>query len=230
MTETDHLRTAHWLLTRRCLVGLKKTTVHKKELAVAAALHFCAEERLHPAKVGIGRISPNFYATCSNAKRRKLEAAPPNCLARYRQSMWDVERWDTFDQASKFERKTHLTLPSSKLIRTVMRTVKKAHNQKDAAVAATRHFCLRLNVPARALRPYRRRGHESQSSVGYDTPMMTLQIQTTGTSILGFSGKSASTIGLRRRVQNGCISITDALNISLSSSLASTESMIARMS
>lgn len=95
MTETDDLR----LPTgphKRYLDGLKKTTAHK-ELAVAAALHFCAEERLIPSK---WVLEGSAQLVCALLKRQKAKTRGRTAgnLARYRQGMWDVERWNAVEQ------------------------------------------------------------------------------------------------------------------------------------
>jgi hypothetical protein len=81
---------------KRYLDDLEKITAHK-ELAVSAALHFCAEENIVPPK---WVVEGSAILLCDLLKREKSQTpgrASGN-VARYRQSMWDVERWNAVEQ------------------------------------------------------------------------------------------------------------------------------------
>lgn len=127
MTETDDLRMPtgpH----ERYLDGLKKTMVHK-ELAVAAALHFCAEERLIPPKwvlEGSAKLVCNLLK-CEKAKTRGRAAGK---LARYRQSMWEVERWNAVNQVRQIRTQNASDAVLIKSDPDGYEDIQKTHNRK----------------------------------------------------------------------------------------------------
>jgi hypothetical protein len=127
MTETDNLRLptgSH----KRYLDGLKKATAHK-ELAVAAALHFCAEERLIPPK---WVLEGSVELLCDLLKREKAQTRgrAAGKLARYRQSMWDVERWNAVDQVRQIRAQNASDAALIKAHPDSYADSQKAHNQK----------------------------------------------------------------------------------------------------
>jgi hypothetical protein len=88
----------------RDLEELRKLTVHR-ELAVVAALDYCAEE---------GTEAPNWVAKeasmllCELLLREKAEGPgrAGNRVSRYRQDQWDVERWDAVETVRRIRKKT----------------------------------------------------------------------------------------------------------------------------
>jgi hypothetical protein len=102
MNEREALRPANEVHARY-LDELKKSTAHK-ELVVAAALHFCAEEQIIPPKWVVVASSELI---CDLLKREKAltRGRATGHLARYRQDMWDFERWNAVDQIRQIRKK-----------------------------------------------------------------------------------------------------------------------------
>src|SRR5579862_6857529 len=81
---------------RRQLNELEELTVHR-ELMVAAAMDFCAEENIDPPS---WLVKEAAALLCELLKREKTEkrGRAAGKIARYRQDMWDVERWDAVEE------------------------------------------------------------------------------------------------------------------------------------
>lgn len=81
---------------KRYLDGLKRCAAHK-ELAAAAALHFCAEHRIVPPKWVLTAAS-KLICDLLRGDNAKTRGRTANFLARYRQEMRRVERWNAVKQ------------------------------------------------------------------------------------------------------------------------------------
>jgi hypothetical protein len=102
MNESQALRPANDF-DERYFGQLRKITAHK-ELAVAAALHYCAEEKVIPPTWVI--VGSNALL-CDLLKREKAQTRgrATGHLARYRQDTWDLERWNAVDQIRQIRAK-----------------------------------------------------------------------------------------------------------------------------
>jgi hypothetical protein len=88
---------------RRQMRELQELTVHR-ELAVANALHYCAEMNVQPPA---WVVKDAAALLCDLLKREKSEkrGRAAGRIARYRQDMWDVERWDAVEEMRRMRRK-----------------------------------------------------------------------------------------------------------------------------
>jgi hypothetical protein len=104
MKESRSLRPPYEV-DERYLDGLRRCTAHK-ELVVAAALHYCAEMQIIPPKWVLAESSALM---CELLKREKAQTRgrATGHLARYRQDMWDIERWNAVDQIRRIREKIH---------------------------------------------------------------------------------------------------------------------------
>ena len=128
MTESsDDLRPPNPVCARY-LEELQKITAHK-ELAVAAALHFCVEERIVPPT---WVLQGSAQLVCDLLKREKAQSRGRTAgkLARYRQRMWDVERWNAVDQIRRIRERTGLDAALIKANPNFYADFLKTHNQK----------------------------------------------------------------------------------------------------
>jgi hypothetical protein len=88
---------------RRHLDELERLTVHP-ELAVVAALDYCAQEKIAPPTWVVERAA---VLICNLIKREKTHKRGRHAgiIARYRQDMWDIERWDAVEEMRRIKKK-----------------------------------------------------------------------------------------------------------------------------
>src|SRR5205809_162811 len=89
----------------RELNELKKLTVHR-ELAIAAGIDYCAEQNICAPPWLVKEAS---LLICDLLKREKVHkrGRSGGLIARYRQDMWDVERWDAVEEVRRTKKKAH---------------------------------------------------------------------------------------------------------------------------
>jgi len=90
-------------LFRRELDGLNAVTEHR-ELAIAAALEYCAEEGICPPPWVVREASDLLIRFLRDEKSKKRGRAA-GLIARYRQDQWDVERWDAVEEMRRIRSK-----------------------------------------------------------------------------------------------------------------------------
>jgi hypothetical protein len=89
---------------QRELNELKSLTVHR-DIAVAAALDYCAEEGLPPPQWVVQRAAALLCELlCKEKSERRGRAG--NRVSRYRNDQWDVERWDAVEAIRRIRAKT----------------------------------------------------------------------------------------------------------------------------
>jgi hypothetical protein len=76
----------------RELDNMKNMIAHK-ELGVAAAMDYCAEERICPPQWLVLASAELMRDLLTREKSQKRGRAAGH-IARYRQDLWDIERWD----------------------------------------------------------------------------------------------------------------------------------------
>src|SRR5438552_18243520 len=88
----------------RELSELKKLTIHR-ELAIAAGIDYCAEQSICAPPWLVKEAS---LLICDLLKREKVQkrGRSGGLIARYRQDMWDVERWDAVEAVRRMKKKT----------------------------------------------------------------------------------------------------------------------------
>lgn len=79
-------------LHERDLNNLKNMLAHR-ELAVAAAMDYCSEEQICPPPWLVAAAAELLRDLLKREKAQKRGRAAGH-IARYRQAMWDIERWD----------------------------------------------------------------------------------------------------------------------------------------
>jgi hypothetical protein len=88
---------------QRELNELKNVTVHR-DIAVAAALDYCAEEGLPPPQWVVQEASALLCELLCKEKSQQRGRAG-NRVTRYRNDQWDVERWNAVEEIRRYRSK-----------------------------------------------------------------------------------------------------------------------------
>ena len=85
---------------RRYLTSMQKMAAHR-ELGIAAALDYCADEEIAPPAWLVkeaAALMANFLVREKSKKRGRATGT----IARYRQDMWDLERWNAVREVRRY--------------------------------------------------------------------------------------------------------------------------------
>ena len=88
----------------RELADLNGAKFHR-ELAVIAALEYCAEEGRSPPPWAV-REAADLLVRLLKLERTRKRGRAGSCIARYTQDMWDVERWDAVEEIRRIRNRS----------------------------------------------------------------------------------------------------------------------------
>jgi hypothetical protein len=88
---------------QRELGELLKLTVHR-ELAVAAAMDYCAEEGVSPP-LEIVKEAASLILELLKREKAQNRGRAAGRIARYQQDLWDVERWDAVEAVRRIRQR-----------------------------------------------------------------------------------------------------------------------------
>jgi hypothetical protein len=97
-------RSAMDRIHHRELEEMRSLTVHR-DLAVAAALDYCAEAGIAPPQWAVERAATLLRELLLNEKADGPGRAG-NRVSRYRQDQWDLERWDAVEGIRRMRKRT----------------------------------------------------------------------------------------------------------------------------
>ena len=130
----------------RELNELKAVTVHS-ELATAAALDYCAKEEICPPPWVVKRAA-ELMCDLLNREKAERRGRTAGRIARYRQDLWDLERFDAILAIRKFRNRVRRDVAIARSLGRKFQELKALSiYKKGTCLASSRNAPMRLNVP-----------------------------------------------------------------------------------
>src|SRR6266508_4404277 len=113
---------------QRTLDELQNVTAHP-ELAIAAGMDYCAEEEICAPPWLVKATAALLRDLLMREKAHKRGRAAGH-IARYRQDLWDVERWDAVEAIRRIKKKVRREMELMRADRDTFEKSKRWENQK----------------------------------------------------------------------------------------------------